>query len=262
MKKIILTSEQKEYVKQQLLSKHSLTQIAKELKISREVLSREARNIMGETFDFKRKTYINLSYFENIDTPEKAYWLGFLAADGYVVGNELNIQLQQSDKQHLKKFSDAINGNLTIRDINGKNNFGTAYSHYRVSIKSDKMIQDLDKYGIVNRKSLLLQKPPINSNFYGYWILGYMDGDGCISKNKKKIRISLTGTKEVISFIKDYLHSQNVISLEHRCQNTYRIQLENDLSLAFLQRMDYGDLPFCLERKKEIFNYYNSSLTQ
>ena len=36
-------------------------------------------------------------------------------------------------------------------------------------------------------------------------------------KNKKKIRISFTGTYDVLNFIKSYLKSQAVISLEHRC---------------------------------------------
>lgn len=30
-----------------------------------------------------RKYRVNVNFFENIDTEEKAYWLGFLYADGY-----------------------------------------------------------------------------------------------------------------------------------------------------------------------------------
>ena len=257
MKKIIFTLQEQNFIKNNLLNKKSIRWIAKELGYSRDTISKEAKILMGEGFDFKRKSYVNLNYFENIDTPEKAYWLGFLAADGYIVGNELNIQLQKQDKKHLQKFSDSINGNLTIRDINGKNNFETTYSHYRVSIKSNKMVEDLSKYGIVPKKSLILTAPPISSNLYGYWIIGYMDGDGCVSKNKKKIRISFTGTKEVLEFIKTYLNSNAVISLEHRCENTYKIQLENQISLDFLTQINYINLPFVLERKKEIVSLYS-----
>lgn len=257
MNKIIFTPQEKEFIKNSLLNKKSITWIAKQLNYSRDTISKEAKLIMGEGFDFKRKSYINLNYFTNITTPEQAYWLGFLAADGYIVNNELNIQLQKQDKKHLQKFSDAINGNLTIRDINGKNNFGTAYNHYRVSIKSDQLVKDLAKYGVVAKKSLILDRPPINPNLYGYWIIGYMDGDGCVSKNKKKIRISFTGTKEVLEFIKSYLNSKAVISLEHRCNKTYKIQLENKVSLEFLTEINYINLPFALERKKEIVSLYS-----
>lgn len=258
MNKIVLSKQEKQIIKESLLNKKSITWLSQELGYNKEVISREAKEIMGLEFDFKRKSYVNLDYFKEIDTPEKAYWLGFLAADGYIVGNELNIQLQQSDKLHLQKFSDAINGNLTIRDINGKNNFGTEYHHHRVSLKSSKMVEDLRKYGITPKKSLILTKPNISSIFFNYWILGYMDGDGCVSKNKKKIRISFTGTKAVMNFIKEQLNSKAVISLEHRCKNTYKIQLENNISLNFLQKMNYINLPYCLERKKQIVSLYSS----
>ena len=258
MRKIFFTKEQDSFIKEKLIEKKSISWIASQLNLDRHTVSNHAKTIMGENFDFKRKSYVNLNYFEEINTPEKAYWLGFLAADGYVVGNELNIQLGKKDKEHLKKFSDAINGNLTIRDINGKNNFGTSYSHCRVSLKSDKMINDLVKYGIVPKKSLILKTPNINNSLFPYWIIGYMDGDGCVSKNKKKIRISFTGTYEVLNFIKTYLKSQAVISLEHRCENTYKIQIENNVSISFLDSINYINLDFALDRKKKIVSLYSS----
>lgn len=261
MNSLHFSSEQDEFIKKNLLEKKSITWLAQQLHCDRHALSNYAKKLMGPTFDFKRKSYVNLDFFEIINSPEKAYWLGFLAADGYIVGNELNIQLQQSDKAHLQKFSDAINGNLTIRDINGKNNFGTEYHHYRVSIKSDKIVKDLSQYGIVPNKSLILTKPDIPKEYYPYWIIGYMDGDGCISKNKKKIRISFTGTLSVLQFIRDYLNSQAVINLEHRCSNTYCLQIENNISISFLDKMNYINLSFALDRKKQIVALY-SSLTQ
>ena len=44
--------------------------------------------------------------FDVIDTEEKAYWLGFLYADGNVSNtkNEVGITLQSSDIKHLYKF--------------------------------------------------------------------------------------------------------------------------------------------------------------
>ena len=258
MSKIYFTKEQDEFIKEKLIEKKSISWIATQLELDRHTVSNHAKTIMGEDFDLKRKSYINLNYFEEINTPEKAYWLGFLAADGYIVGNELNIQLEKKDKEHLKKFSNAINGNLTIRDINSKNNFGTNYSHCRVSLRSNKIVSDLAKYGIVPRKSLILKAPNIDNSLFPYWIIGYMDGDGCVSKNKKKIRISFTGTYDVLNFIKSYLKSQSIISLEHRCENTYKIQIENDVSISFLNSINYINLEFALDRKKKIVSLYSS----
>ena len=35
-----------------------------------------------------RKYNLNQNYFENIDSHEKAYWLGFIYVDGYIRKNE------------------------------------------------------------------------------------------------------------------------------------------------------------------------------
>ena len=44
------------------------------------------------------------SIFSKIDSEEKAYWLGFLAADGCISGNYIVITLQGKDIEHLEKF--------------------------------------------------------------------------------------------------------------------------------------------------------------
>lgn len=57
------------------------------------------------------------NYFDKIDSEEKAYWLGFIFADGYISVNEnsnsgcVGIDLCLSDIDHLKKFNKSINGN-------------------------------------------------------------------------------------------------------------------------------------------------------
>ena len=56
-----------------------------------------------------RKYYINHNYFEIINTEEKAYWLGFIYADGYVQSNRntknIGITLSNIDYNHLIKFN-------------------------------------------------------------------------------------------------------------------------------------------------------------
>lgn len=59
--------------------------------------------------------------FKIIDSAEKAYWLGFIAADGCVYVRETNstirIQLNAIDKKHLEKFKKFMNSNVNIIDI-------------------------------------------------------------------------------------------------------------------------------------------------
>lgn len=233
MKKIKLTKEQEDYIKQELIKKRSCNSLRKEMNIGEEAFLRIAHEIMGPDFSFKHKSYINLKYFSKIDTKEKAYWLGFISADGWINGTTLSIQLQWQDKEHLQKFSNAINGNLNILEVNKINNFGTKYHHCRISVRSQNYVDDLKKYGVVNNKSLILKPPLLSEEMYPYWIIGLIDGDGSITKNKKKIRISLTSTKEVLNFIKDKLSSNAVIVLAH----TYQISFENAISENFLKKI-------------------------
>ena len=49
----------------------------------------------------------NENFFEKIDSPRKAYWLGFLYADGCIASgkrSDIELSLQLSDKEHLQKF--------------------------------------------------------------------------------------------------------------------------------------------------------------
>ena len=65
-----------------------------------------------EKFIRHRKYEFDFNYFENIDTEEKAYWLGFLYADGCVTPNTVRVELQASDKKHIEKFREAVQANI------------------------------------------------------------------------------------------------------------------------------------------------------
>lgn len=58
------------------------------------------------------------NYFETINSEEKAYWLGFIAADGNVAKkmNSMRINLNEIDRKHLEKFRESIKGNQPIKD--------------------------------------------------------------------------------------------------------------------------------------------------
>jgi len=55
-------------------------------------------------------TKFNENYFDVIDNPDKAYWLGFLYADGAISSNNntVELSLKSSDIKHLEKFRDNL----------------------------------------------------------------------------------------------------------------------------------------------------------
>ena len=117
--------------------------------------------------------------FEKIDTEEKAYWLGFLDADGcihngrnYDYGIELG--LQEQDYSHLVKFKDFI-------EKDNKICYREKINSYRYQFKNKTMNKDLINLGCVPHKSLILKFPDedqVPDNFLIPFIRGYFDGDG------------------------------------------------------------------------------------
>nr|DAG90196.1 MAG TPA: endonuclease [Crassvirales sp.] len=67
------------------------------------------RNI--EIINTGSKSEFNRDFFSVIDTEEKAYWLGFLYADGFISasGNTVGLSISLKDIDHLKKYNNALN---------------------------------------------------------------------------------------------------------------------------------------------------------
>lgn len=123
MKRTKFSQEQLEYFKSQLEAGKSLTALEVETGYSRHILSREIREYLGIESFSRRKYSVNENYFQDINSCEKAYWLGFIAADGCVThtgGREggskvLVFNLNERDKGHLEKFCHSIESEAKIK---------------------------------------------------------------------------------------------------------------------------------------------------
>ena len=130
-----------------------------------------------------RKNNLNHDYFQNIDTEEKAYWLGFIMADGCVYkGSDassyrLQINLKGSDKEHLDKLQKSINSSYKIQEKKVKNS-----DVCLLKVNSTKMCQDLMALNVTPRKSMLCQMPSLEEHLEKHFIRGYFDGDGCLDE--------------------------------------------------------------------------------
>jgi hypothetical protein len=134
-----------------------------------------------------RKYSINENYFDEIDCEDKAYYLGFLFADGYnnTKKNEISITLNIRDKSILELFLDCIESNRPIR-IKG--------NYCSVSIGNKHLSQQLSILGCGKAKTHTLQFPiGLNEKYYAPFVRGYFDGDGSFSFNKR-IKSNMTFT--------------------------------------------------------------------
>lgn len=157
-----------------------------------------------------KHSHFNEYIFDCIDSSEKAYWLGFLYADGHVdtYRNKLNLTICEKDYSHLEKFRNFIQAkrHCTIRKHITKLN-GKEYINYKISCGSKHLKESLISLGCLPRKSLILSFPKLDIftdyNFVYDFIRGYVDGDGCLYFTPTgKLNLEIIGTPEFLTGIK------------------------------------------------------------
>mgnify|MGYP001610872498 CR=1 FL=1 len=118
-------------------------------------------------------------FFQTIDTESKAYWLGFLAADGTVTNRDVHLQLAACDTEHVSRFRDALQATHPIRPVN---NHG--YPATIMTISSQEMIHDLANHNVVPRKTHILRLPTLSPEMLRHYLRGYIDGDGTFTRSR------------------------------------------------------------------------------
>lgn len=133
-----------------------------------------------------KDTELKEDYFSKIDSEEKAYFLGFIFADGCVYTgknndkNCLTLEINIRDIEILYKFKQALNSNNAIR-YKKKSRSEMCV----IGIYSKQIIQDLSKYGIVQNKTKVTKHIPIIPEPYKrHFLRGIFDGDGSFTVDK------------------------------------------------------------------------------
>jgi intein/homing endonuclease len=243
---IAWTDEQVAYIIDKYLNEnYTLKQLGKEFGCNyatiRNLLNKHNIKSRGNKQGFPRNEY----YFNNIDTKEKAYWLGFLYADGCVHSNNNEISVQITDEEHLVKFKKAIGAiNHKITIIKDKR-FQNAKTLYMFSIKDVQLHKDLCKWGCVPNKTLLIEKiPNIPRDYISHFIRGYFDGDGSLHylKGTNNFRISFTSGSS--KFLEDIKKELNIISISlghSKDTNTYQLQISGRKQIEKILNYLYKD---------------------
>lgn len=208
------------------------------------------------------------TFFEHIDTEEKAYWLGFLYADGCVLDYRnkpksnfkcLTMSLAEHDEGHMYKMNESMTSNYPI-----KHGTSNGYGYYKVSICNTKICDDLIKLGCVPRKSLILKFPSIDvvpNNLVHHFIRGYFDGDGCISHHSENAKtkayiFGFVGTKHMIDEIQEILHSELGLTKtkQQPCGKAIQTQWGGRENCRKFYEYAYKDATIWLDRKHDKFN--------
>lgn len=272
----VFTQEQLLDIRESYINGESSVKIGKRYGVSHKPILKELHNMGIEVNQkkFVRKYKLNESFFDNIDTPNKAYIMGLLHSDGSnnINKSTISISLQEDDKDILEQIRLEVNSEkpLEYLDYSDKHDFGYTYKNqYRLLLFSKHMCEELNNKGITPNKSLTIGFPNwLNTNLIPHYVRGVYDGDGSIYRsyrndNNLPITVTITATESFCKVLKDICKKELNISAgiyDASCHNgitkVFTLSGRN-IAKKFLDWI-YQDADLFLQRKYDRYcKYYN-----
>jgi hypothetical protein len=215
----------------------------------------------------KKRIYsVNPKQFYNIQTPEVAYVLGLLWADGWIInkpcGHTVALACQLNDFNMFKPVFDKI-GTWKTYNINRKNR--KPAGEFKISNKP--LVQFLMENDYLAKSSLSACKilSRIPDNLKHMWFRGFLDGDGHIGR-KGKIISFCSSFEQDWTFLQKILDKNgltyNIRRNEVICKDNGKIHRNSYFVLHVSSTMifgnfiykDYLDNHIGLPRKFEIYS--------
>jgi len=259
-----ISEEVKEQIVKEYLEGNSAEKISRTYNIDPGVVKRaviKAGYQLRTLSESKRLFKINENFFNTIDSEEKAYWLGFIAADGCIRkndsgSNEFSIGLAMKDYEHLMLFKQRLKSEHTI-SVNKNTNM------CRLRIVRKSFTDDLIRHGIVQSKTM---KPfHVPDKFETHWLRGLFDGDGSFWVRqrpglKQQVAFSFScATLEQVEQIRTIFTFNGISggSVYKATCNGYHCSFEGNKKVASIASLIYTDKdmsPF-LQRKFDIVKH-------
>ena len=249
----------------------SIINCAKKFKIGKNTLYNylKENNLIRSPGVYQKDISYNENFFDNIDTEEKAYWLGFIMADGYTRLNKKNnpaqtsIEISKKDIEILNAFRKSIESNHIIRERSRRTVTGKISEICSITISSEYLTSKLISYGVIPNKTYIgyINEEIFNDNeeLIFHYLRGYSDGDGTINKNKGNYVFKLVIKSESIlntikNWIKKYCNIELKIKLEKdKLGSAYRLSIQNKKEyFIFLDKL-YKNANIYLDRKYQIY---------
>lgn len=275
MPRKIITSELKqEIIKYYLSQPMTMKQVEDKYELSHPTITKILKDVPRYSKAKLNNPNANERFFKNIDSEEKAYFLGLLISDGNVFKDStgrqasISITLDLNDEYILQKFKEVLNVNTSI----SKDGRGCG----QIAIRSNSMADDLKQYGVVPRKSYITYLPKLNDIYMSHLIRGILDGDGSIlakpspkqdGHNRYLHSISFCGSHQLMEDIAKYLYNnlqlkQPIQVYDYQDKNLSDIHIQNYEDMEKVGDWLYKDATIYLVRKNNIYNLFKEHYNQ
>ena len=239
----------------------SIYRILKEEKVKMKTIS-----------ESKKKYKLNEHCFDEIDTEEKAYVLGFLYADGcnMIKSHKIKITLALYDREILEKIRNVFETNAPIiikegRKISNSEYYGSPTATLRIS--SVYLSNRLCELGVLPNKTYILKFPDfLRKDLVKHFVRGYFDGDGSITLAKRgKPKICIASSKIFLQNIKDICDNNQWIShiySKKRCDDAvgiFEIQAQDSVK-NFLDWIYLNSKIYCERKYNRYYSYFYQNI--
>lgn len=240
----------------------------------RRIVRERGGSVRPRSGKYSRKHAVNESFFDEIDTEAKAYWLGFLAADGHISRGPTAIQLclGESDGHHVERFKRDIESSApayikvmpqrvirgrTIRETRGM----------RIDVCSERLVAGLHRHGF-RKYSLEHHAACVEPHLTHHYFRGLFDGDGCLSFANVRSKatkthlagttaqciLSMCGGERLVAAFADYCRDivgqVGPLTLRGKC---YYFHIHGNRKCARVARAMYADATIYLARKHALY---------
>ncbi|MBC7929650.1 MAG: hypothetical protein H7Z38_03690 [Rubrivivax sp.] len=220
----------------------------------------------------RRRYTVNLTYFETIDSPDKAYFLGFIAADGCIRRPlhgplTLAIRISSKDEEVLVKFLKCLKSDMPVSRSRYKTPWkGVVKEASFVNVISEKICGDLAKHNIVERKTENYEPVFLPDSLMPHFTRGYFDGDGTVYKLGAKsgdypahYRFAICVNERAGRFFQSYLEDKGIRCslVEDKGSSIFQLRIGDTLSKQKFVKLIYCDSQgLCLTRKKRLSDQF------
>lgn len=215
-----------------------------------------------------RKNNLDENFFSVIDTEEKAWLLGFIAADGslreYNRGFYLSIELAKEDESILNRITEILKSDYPFYYSPNRN-------AVRLSVSSKKLVTDLISKGITQNKTNSIEYPSeIPTSLDRHFIRGVFDGDGWLCRTKQdNFHLGFCGNRALLATIMEKLVSQTSVNPVKLVQgsattreNIVQMTFSSNKSIALIVDYLYRGSVVYLPRKKVISDVFVSTKSE
>ena len=236
------------------------------------VLGFSERQIRGKinNMHLPKNRQINEHYFDTIDTPLKAYFLGFIFADGWICYNEKNMnyefgmELQSGDRYVLDELNKALGDQNIIchsgpAEVMINNHIAHKNDSDILRVYSKALVLGLMKNGIETNKSQKDAYPTVSRNLFFDFLRGYIDGDGCFYTKGNSTTMHITCSSNApLLYIRDTLFEYGIKTVVRKeTERKYRLLCSSRKDMnELVNRLYYEDGLFCLTRKYEKIKHF------